>query len=155
MEIQLRRVNLKDLEFIFNLRNEESVRLASFNSDPISLETHQNWLERKLAGSDSVLFIAEEDSRSIAQVRFDWINTAEAEVSVAVTEKFQGRGYGSEILKKSSAEFFKEFPNCAKIYAFIKPDNKASVRSFAKAGYQFQAEIEHKGQISVEMIMTR
>ncbi len=155
MEIQLRKATIKDLQFLFDLRNEEAVRKVSFNSDPIGLETHKNWLEKKLAGNESVLLIAEEDSRPVAQVRFDWIDSREAEINVAVTERFRGRGYGSEILKKSSERFFSDFPDCGKIHAFIKSDNKASIRSFEKAGYKFQAKAGHKGQISVEMILTR
>ena len=48
MEIKLRRVNLNDLEFVFNLRNEEAVRLVSFSSDLIDLETHRKWFEKNL-----------------------------------------------------------------------------------------------------------
>ncbi len=152
MEIQLRRANIKDLEFLFKLRNEEAVRSVSFNSDPIDLETHRKWFEKKLAGNESILFIAEEDSQPIAQVRFDRLSGGEAEINIAVTEKFRGKGYGSEILRKSSMQFFSEFPECGKIRAFIKPDNLASTRSFIKAGYVFQRETDHKGQKCLEMI---
>lgn len=153
MDIKLRRANLGDLEFLFNLRNEEAVRLVSFNSDPIDLETHQKWFEKKLGSNESVLFIAEAGSRPIAQIRFDWLGDNAAEANIAVTGEFRGRGYGSDILRKASMRFLEEFPNCARIYAYVKPENAASVRSFAKAGYIFQREAEHKGQKCVEMAL--
>lgn len=152
MDIKLRRANLGDLEFLFRFRNEEAVRLVSFNSDLIDLETHRKWLEKKLASDESILFIAEENSQPIAQVRFDWLGGNAAEVNIAVTEKFRGKGYGSEILLKSSLQFIDKFPECEKICAFIKPDNLASIHSFIKAGYVFQRDTDHKGQKCLEMI---
>ncbi len=155
MNIKLRKGNLNDLDFLFNLRNEEAVRKVSFSSEPIDLDVHRNWLKKKLASNDSVLMIAQEDSRPIAQIRFDWINDSETQINIAVTEAFRGRGYGSEIIKQSSAEFFREFIKCKSIHAFIKPDNPASIHSFRKAGYVFQVETEYHGQVCVEMILTR
>ena len=152
MEIQLRRANSGDLDFLFNLRNEEAVRSVSFNSDPIDLETHRKWLEKKFAGNESVLLVAEINSQPVAQVRFDWSDDGSAEVNIAVTEKFRGQGHGTDILQKSSAMFLEEFPKCAGIYAYIKPDNIVSIRSFTKAGYIFKKEAEHKGQKCMEMI---
>lgn len=152
MEIRLRRANLGDLEFVFNLRNEEAVRSVSFNSDLIDLETHRKWFEKKLASDESVLLIAEADSVPIAQVRFDWLSDNSAEVNIAVTEKFRGQGYGTEIIRKSSVMFLSEFSKCVDIYAYIKSDNTASIRGFTKAGYVFQKETEHKGNKCVEMI---
>lgn len=152
MEIQLRRASIKDLGFLFKLRNEEAVRSASFNSDPIDLETHRKWFEKKLAGNDCILLIAEMDSRPVAQVRFDRLDNGDAEINIAVMEKFRGKGYGTDIIHKSSVMFFGEFPECARIFAYIKSDNAASIRSFTKAGYVFQKETEHKGQKCTEMI---
>lgn len=151
MDIKLRKANAGDLDFLFRLRNEEAVRKASFDSDPISLETHKKWLEKTFAHSDRVLFIAEENCLRAAQVRFDWLSDIEAEVSIAVTKKFRGRGYGSEILQKASAIFLEKFPKCRKIYAYIKANNQASFNSFEKAGYLFQKATERKGQKCVEM----
>ncbi|MEK9170485.1 MAG: GNAT family N-acetyltransferase [Patescibacteria group bacterium] len=155
MEIKLRRVNLNDLEFVFNLRNEEAVRLVSFSSDLIDLETHRKWFEKKLASNESVLLIAEIDSQPVAQVRFDWLYDHGAEINIAVTEKFRGRGCGTEIIRKSSILFLNEFPVCGDIYAYIKPDNIASIRSFTKAGFISFGETEHKGQKCIAMNLTR
>jgi len=152
MDVQLRRANLGDLEFVFNLRNEEAVRSVSFNSDLIDLETHRKWFEKKLASDESVLLIAEAGSQPIAQVRFDWMDDNGAEINIAVTEKFRGQGYGTDIIRESSIMFLSEFTRCSDIYAYIKSDNTASIRSFTKAGYVLQKETEHRGNKCVEMI---
>ena len=155
INFNLRKATKGDLVFLFNLRNEESVRKASFNIEAISLETHSKWLQNKLLDKISQIFIAEVNSQPIGMARFDLINEKEAEVNVAVTEKFQGKGYGSEILHQSSVKFLEIFPKVNLIYAFIKSDNQASLRSFAKAGYQLLGEAKHNGQICMEMILRK
>lgn len=121
---------------MFNLRNEESVRLVSLNSAPISLETHRQWFQKRLADSNSVIYISELDSAPIAQTRYD-VSGEEAEASIAVVKEFRGRGCGSEILKRTAKEFFKDFPAVKAVKAYINLGNAASVRSFSKAGYQY------------------
>ena len=154
--ISFRKANEKDLEFLFNLRNEEAVRLVSFNSNPISLDAHREWFEKKLSSGDSFIFIAEFDGQPIAQARFDLDhNNGEAEINIAVTENFRGKGYGSEILKSLSQQFLKDFPKIEAVRAFVKPDNPASLRSFEKAGYKICGKAVRKGCQCVEMILTR
>lgn len=155
MNFTLRKAANKDLIFLFDLRNEKSVRGASFNIEPISLETHSKWFQNKLKDKDTQIFIIEVESRPMAMVRFDLTSDSEAEANVAVSEKFQGKGYGSEILRQSSVKFQEIFPKVNLIRAFIKPGNQASVRSFAKAGYQLTGEREHKGNFCSEMVLRR
>lgn len=151
--ILFRRAEKKDLEFLFNLRNEEAVKAASFNSNPVSLAEHREWFEKKLNSDDSFIFIAEFDGRLIAQVRFDLNDDGEAEVNVAVTENFRGKGRGSEILRRLSQKFLENFPKIGAIRAFVKPDNPASRRAFEKAGYKICGETVHKGCKCVEMVL--
>lgn len=152
--ISFRKTDKKDLEFLFNLRNEEAVRLASFNSNPISLDAHREWFEKKLNSSDSFIFITEFDGQPIAQVRFDLGNCGEAEINIAVTQSFRGRGHGSEILRRLSRQFLKDFPKIEIIRAFVKPDNPASLRGFEKAGYKIVGETMQKSCKCVEMVFS-
>ncbi|MDO8429801.1 MAG: GNAT family N-acetyltransferase [bacterium] len=152
MNFTLRKVMIGDSDFLFNLRNEESVRRVSFNQESINPMGHSEWFKKKLADSQSQIFIAEVKSQSIGMVRFDLIGDADAEVNVAVTEKFQGKGYGSGILRQSAVKFLELFPKINSIHAFIKPDNLVSIRSFIKAGYALQGEVEHP---RILLILTR
>lgn len=153
--ISFRKADERDLEFLFNLRNEEAVRLASFNSEPIDFNTHKEWFEKKLASNDSFIFIAEFDGQPFAQARFDLDNDGRAEINIAVTENFRGRGCGSEILRRLSRQFLEDFPKIKSIRAFVKLDNPASLRSFEKAGYEFFRNTEKKGYSCVKMVLVR
>lgn len=155
MEIQIRRANISDLEFLFNLRNEEIVRRVSFNSDLIDLETHRKWFENRLIRDDNVIYIVEENSQPVAQVRFDLLDNGDGDVSAAIIKEFRGRGYGTEIFKRSALLFFSEFPKSKKIYGFPKIDNFASIRSLGNAGYKIIGEANHKGFTCLEMVLTR
>lgn len=143
-QIHLRKAAPGDLKFLFNLRNEESVRAVSLNSAPVDLNIHRKWFEKKLASSDSAIFIAEIGSSPVAQVRFD-ADGQSAEVSIAVVKDFRGKGYGAEILKAAAARFFSEFPDVKTIRAFINLGNDASLRSFGKAGYKLVGESDEGG----------
>ena len=155
MNFTLRKAIIGDSDFLLNLRNEEGVRKASFNQEPIKLESHSKWFQNKLKDENTQIFIVEVESRPMAMVRFDLIGDADAEVNIAVTGKFQGKGYGSEILISSAGIFFEAFPLMEKIHAFIKPDNQASISSFSKAGFRSQGEVVYEGHSCMLMILTR
>jgi len=90
-DFRVRKAQQEDLEFVFALRNEESVRAASFSLDPITIETHQKWFEKVLADKNRQIYIIEVAGTPMAQVRFD-IEGDGAEVNIAVSERFQGQG---------------------------------------------------------------
>ncbi len=154
-KLRIRKLKLEDSEFLFNLRNEEAVRLVSLNSNPISLDTHSQWFQKKLESQNSIIFISEVDSLPIGQTRYDLLNPKEAEVSIAVTSNFRGKGYGTEILKRTAKQFFQDFPGVEMIYAFINLGNEASLRSFAKAGYRLLGKSDLGGLTRNQMILSR
>ena len=151
----LRKAHIGDIEFLFSLRNEEAVRLASFISDPIDFGVHQKWFEKKNTDDNCAMFIAEIDSVSVGQVRFDIVDEKIAEVSIAISESFRGMGHGAGILKESSLLFFENFHDVQLISAFIKMDNYASIKSFSRAGYCYCEDIIKQGNTCVRMILKR
>ncbi len=152
--LTLRKAAMKDARFLYDLRNEEAVRSVSFTEDSFSFESHKEWLRRKLTSNDSVLYIAEAEATPVGQVRFDVRSGGNAEVSIAVCEKYRGRGYGSSVIKTASSLLFKAFPNVRNIHAYIKPGNKASHKVFAKAGYREKDTTVVKGKPCVDMLLT-
>lgn len=150
----LRKADLRDSKFLFDLRNEESVRRVSLNDKPITSEEHRRWFEKKIADPNALLLIAEIGSEPIAQVRFD-ARGEEAEVSVAVVKDWRGKGYGTEILRQSARLCFKNFPAVERIRAFINLGNDSSVRSFSKAGYQYRERSEEGGLTRNLLILER
>ena len=87
--LELRRVNEGDADFLWHLANDPQVRAASFSADPISWETHVNWLKSKLNDPSCEFFIAcNEEGAPVGQVRFD-IKNQEAIISLSIKEEFR------------------------------------------------------------------
>ncbi len=145
MDITIRRATGEDLDFLFHLRNEESVRVSSWHIEPVDLKTHTKWFLALLKDQKRVMYIGMRRDVSVGQVRFDCLEKGNvAEVSASVSEEFRGRGYGTKILELGSAACFNDFPSVLSIRASIRLDNQASLRTFEKAGYVFEERSEYE-----------
>jgi RimJ/RimL family protein N-acetyltransferase len=132
--VRLRRATEADCQLLWEWCNDAMVRAHSFDSETISFAEHRRWLGRKITDLRCVLLIAcNGDAAPLGQVRYE-VKDGEAIVSISVDESVRGRGYGTEILRLSAAKMFAETTIRA-IHAFIKPENIASLRAFARCGY--------------------
>jgi UDP-2,4-diacetamido-2,4,6-trideoxy-beta-L-altropyranose hydrolase len=130
----LRRTSAEDSQLLLEWANETGVRGASFSSERISPEEHRIWLTRKLRDPSCALFIASDDRQTpVGQVRFDQ-EGREAVISVSIDRKFRGHGVGTAVISLACRQLFKE-TGARSIHAFIKPENVASTRAFADAGF--------------------
>lgn len=97
----------------------------------------------------------------MAQVRFDSMDghdlteSKEVEINIALTSFFRGKGYGTEIIRLASAKIFSEYPAVLRVTALIKPNNMASLCSFANAGYVSVGYKTEKGQTCADMMLSR
>lgn len=131
-EVQL--ATLKDMKAVFDLSNDDLVRLNSFNSEKILWENHKEWFKTKINDENCIFYVIKNiNGKLISQVRFDK-NDNEATVSISITPEFRGQGYGVKILKCVSEKMVVE-NKIKKIKADIKIENKASKKIFEKAGY--------------------
>ncbi|MBI2023001.1 GNAT family N-acetyltransferase [Candidatus Giovannonibacteria bacterium] len=157
--MNIRKAKHGDEKFLFNLRNEEPVRLASWNSDEVDLETHQKWFAGVLADPNRILYVIDDvvqhfGETSVGQVRYD-IRGEIAEVHVSVEHRFFGLGYASKGLRESAKMLFSEHPEVQRIIAHIKQDNVPSLKAFAKAGYKYGGIVPYKKIVCVEMTLAR
>ncbi len=154
--INLRRAKERDKDFLFQLRNEDAVRAQSWHTERVDAPAHEAWFKSSLRNPKRVLYVVEADGAPAGQVRFDVDDSGgSAEVSVAVAERFRGRGIGSEALRSAGQSFTKDFPDVKKIFAHIKTDNPASVKTFLKAGYEDRGIVNYEGHTCVEMVAVR
>jgi RimJ/RimL family protein N-acetyltransferase len=149
--VRLRRASMDDMLFLLSLKNEPVVRKASFCQGPVALETHEAWFKGKLESKDSIILVAEEKGERIGQVRFDVGNDGTAEIDISIVPVYRGKGNGSELLKEACAYAFSG-AGIEAIVAHIKPENRASVRVFEKAGFEVTGTTEFKGHACIEMI---
>jgi UDP-2,4-diacetamido-2,4,6-trideoxy-beta-L-altropyranose hydrolase len=132
----------EDLIPVFDLANEPSVRTASFNQNEIELEGHRKWFKNKLQDNNAVMLKSVTAEKLTGQVRLD-IEGDKAVIGISVSEKFRGRGIGSELLQAAIKEAQKR--GIKEIEAFIKPDNSSSIALFEKNGWVFSNETEVSG----------
>lgn len=142
-EFNIKIATIEDMKDIFDLSNEGLVRANSFNQEKINWEDHQIWFKNKLKDENCIFYLIKDvQNELIAQVRFDKINN-EADISISITPKFRGKGYGAKIIEATSKKVFKE-KDIKKINAYVKKENIASQTIFEKAGFILKEENSDK-----------
>src|SRR5437899_695344 len=95
--VALRPATWEDSRRIWEWRNEEATREASFNTGEVSYEEHERWFSRKLVDPNTRIFIvADLQGGELGYLRFD-IKDNEAEISVTIDKNKRRSGYGSAV----------------------------------------------------------
>lgn len=151
MRVTFRPAVSQDCRRLWELRNEQATRDASFNPEYIPFEEHERWFLRRLPDRQMRIFIAEDSKgHDIGYVRFD-IQDGEAEISVSVDENQRGKGYGTAIIKAGS-DYLLSAERVERIIARIKRVNPASVFAFERAGFVVRGYTQIAGVDACEMV---
>lgn len=151
--MKIRESEKEDMMFLFNLRNDVIARQSAFNTEPIDLDTHRQWFNRKLTDENTVILIFENNEDKVGQIRFDIDRKLNvAEVDIAIIRVCRGKGYGVELLKMGCKYAFEKL-RIKKIVAHIKAENAISVKTFSKVGFLNCGYVDYKNQKSVEMVL--
>ena len=135
----------EDSELVWNLVNEESVRAMSFESSQIPWESHLEWYGARLADERCCFWLARDSAGEfVGQVRFDCEGES-AVISLSLTPEFRGRGYSGLLIWVACRQFSERFPRLP-VLAWIRPENKSSIRAFEAAGFEKVLEEHLKGQ---------
>lgn len=128
-------VQMRDKEQIFEWSNSPDVRSVSFNTKPIKWIDHCQWFKKKMGDSLCFFFKIMWLDRAIGQVRFDRFGK-KACISIALDEKFRGKGLGEPAIRLATQHIFKVVPSIRTIDAYIKRANSASRKIFLKVGFR-------------------
>jgi UDP-2,4-diacetamido-2,4,6-trideoxy-beta-L-altropyranose hydrolase len=131
--LSVRRATMDDAARLHLWRNDDAVRAVSFSSEPIPYDDHCRWLERAVSDPNRIILVGTLSQTPVGTVRYD-IAGDRATVSVVVPREAQGRGIGTALLDAGEA-YLGNVARVARIDAEIKPDNVASLRLFARAGF--------------------
>lgn len=143
--ISFRKANENDMMLYFNWTNDASVRENSYQSEPISLENHQNWFYKKIKDETCFMIVFENHiGTPIGQVRIQKQDENIAVIGISNDVNHRGKGYASKMIQIASEEFLKQNPQIC-ISAYIKIENKASEKAFEKAGYELDVVLEYDG----------
>lgn len=134
--LRLRPVNESDCRRIWEWANDPEVRAVSFASAAIPWERHFQWFSKQLEDSRCRFWIAENIANEpLGQVRFE-LTDLNATISVSLIPTARGHNQGSLLIWIASRKVLRENPHIEKVLAYIKPENKTSVRAFQKAGFE-------------------
>ena len=149
--VRLKLAEGKDSKLLWEWVNDSTVRKSSFQSEYIPWEEHVRWFSEKLDDPQSFQFIAL-DNRGIpvGQVRFE-VEDGETEIDVSVDKNKRGLGYGSPIITMGIEELIRTI-HINTIHAFVKLENKVSIRAFQRAGFETQNITEIRQCYSIHLV---
>ncbi|MCF7668541.1 MAG: UDP-2,4-diacetamido-2,4,6-trideoxy-beta-L-altropyranose hydrolase [Verrucomicrobia bacterium] len=130
----IRPAHLDDCRMIWEWANDPLTRSMSFTSREIPYLEHERWFVQQLEDTDKILFIAEANCVPAGFIRFD-NQGKETLISLNIAPEFRGRGLAVRFLTQAVTAFIHD-TGIVHINAFIKPDNKASIKTFERAGFR-------------------
>jgi RimJ/RimL family protein N-acetyltransferase len=130
----LRRARSADAHMAWEWRNAESTRRHSFDSAPIPLDGHLSWWQAALDSHQRILLIGEVAGLPVGVLRFD-LDGVVGTVSIYLDPQLTGQGLGPVLLRAGTAWVQHNLRDAQRIEAFIKPQNRASVKAFIQAGF--------------------
>ena len=151
LPLRLRPVEEENSKLLWEWVNDSAVRKSSFQSEFISWAKHARWLSEKLDDPQCFQFIALDNHNiPVGQVRFE-VEDGEAEIDVSVDKNKRGLGYGSPIITMGVEELSRTIHINA-IHAFVKLENRVSIRAFQRAGFENQNITEIKQCTSMHLV---
>ncbi|PYV58161.1 MAG: UDP-2,4-diacetamido-2,4,6-trideoxy-beta-L-altropyranose hydrolase [Acidobacteria bacterium] len=150
--VRLRPVTASDSRLLWEWANDPEVRKQSFTQETISWPVHDSWFQSRLAESDTLIRIAEnQNGDSIGVVRFK-LSEENAVVSISLAQQFRGLGLAATVLKCALQELAQTIP-VRDISAYVKPENLSSLRLFERAGFVCKEQTRVKGQAAMHLVL--
>jgi UDP-2,4-diacetamido-2,4,6-trideoxy-beta-L-altropyranose hydrolase len=151
-QLRLRPATEDDARLLLEWANDPAARAASFQGGAIGWEEHVAWLGRRLADPDCLLWLVETpEGEPAGVVRFDLDAEGVATISLNLAPAQRGRGLASPLILAACQELRRTHPT-ATVRALIKPENTASQKAFARAGFEPVADVVVAGQAARCMI---
>lgn len=150
--LRLRNAEESDCRLLWEWASDPEVRAASFSPEAIPWDTHVAWFAARLRPDGYRILIAEDDDGTpIGQIRFHARAGGEYEIDVSIAREARGQRLAAEVIRQGMRSVLKA-GYCARMHAFVRPENVASVKSFEKSGFQ-RAGIERvQGKEAIHFI---
>lgn len=148
-ELTLRKFNANDKNRLFEWSNDELTRSNSFNTQPITFAEHSEWFDKKLNDKDAFYYVGEMKGEAVGIVRFDKTRSGEVVIGVLIDKKFRGKKLAAPFLRQACKTFQKDV--VSDIWAYIKSENKASIKAFEKAGFVLKEQLYVNDILAVKL----
>ena len=137
---KIRRANTEDVMLYYNWVNDSEVRTNSVNTEPVLLENHENWFNKRLISPEHFFFVLEMDSKPVGQCRFD-VDNGKYIINYSLDSNYRGKGLGEIIVKMSVEQLCMDLKRNPNLYAIVKKGNIASSKAFVNNSFKQQPEI--------------
>lgn len=138
----LRCVSVQDEQTLFEWANDPVTRKNSFNSEPISWDTHQRWFKEKLNSPDTYIWMFECQNISCGWVRIEKMEKI-FKLSCLIATPYRGQKLGSLMLKMALSNICTMLPGVT-LVAYTVPGNIASCKVLQRAGFVLTSEDDKK-----------
>ena len=108
----LRPATLSDMGILFAWKNDSTVRASAFNTEPVTLEEHTRWFESALRNPDIRIYILEQDTTAIGQVRINKTDGV-ALIDYSIDKTYREKGFGKKLsacLRKNARMMIPSLP---------------------------------------------
>ncbi len=137
-DLRLRRALPSDSALLLAWQSDPATRRFARDPNPPDPATHESWYAARLADPYCLFHIVEQAGLAVGMLRLDWRKQRQGfEVSIVIDPARHGQGLGAAALALG-----RQLAPQENLWAYVKPDNAASLRLFAKAGYVASKEAD-------------
>ncbi len=138
MKISLRKANFSDIEFLWYLRNQPDVYKYFRNGRVVSWKEHINWVLPIILGKQARdIYIIQQNSLPVGQIRFDYEKDKKAIVSISVLEEFRQKGISTKAFRKAIS-LLKKTKRRKALIAEVYKNNIASLKFFEGLNFKIK-----------------
>ena len=146
VQLHMRAAASNDAELVHRWANDPATRMASFTRRAIPLAEHLAWFARELARSDHHIYLAERRGEPVAFLRLEETPAHAGACTISINLAPEQRQRGLGIATLEAATGLARGHGFSSIRALVRPDNEASRRTFARAGYKLVGETDVEGE---------
>jgi len=140
ISIRIRKANFSDVEFLWYLRNQPDVYRYSKKPKRVSWEEHIKWIVPIILRMHKKnIFIIENDSLPIGQIRFDYDKEKRAQMSISLLKEFRGKGIATQSFKKA-IKILKKEKKIRTFFAEVHKDNTFSQKFFENLNFKLTSK---------------
>jgi RimJ/RimL family protein N-acetyltransferase len=148
-QLVFRMANEDDVMKYFDWANDEEVRKNSFSNEVITIENHKKWFSQKLNTDTCFFYLFLLNGEPAGQIRIDKSN-GETIIGISVDKNYRGKSLGTEMLKQATTNYLTKHKK-EQVVAYIKLENKASLNSFKKAGFENEEIVTEQNHKSYKL----
>lgn len=143
--LYLRPAGWWDAIFLWRVRNHQSTRSQMAQIGRIGLLEHLRWYARARKAPDRIaLYVLCSNHQRLGYGRLSSLHTWQAEASIAIAQRYRGRGYGAVLVGLLWQEACKH--GVEEVRADIRRDNLRSLRSFKAVGFTAQPDSDRESK---------